>query len=873
MMETGKAEVTSQFYSIRSLNNDDLITVSLSDLCDLFAHKKSTEFSNSGSVKQTIGLQDCKMCKDHGITINSNEPCCVESYKYTKSFCVLTKNVRLVYPMPSVFSSKNFSFFKSHLATLRNFEIECEEVESTTSVTHVNDSLSEKREKLKHKKKIAMINKLYKRFMENDFQCGSFPILQSGKRSYVRTNLLGHRYYGARMTMIVDNTLRPGEVSVPKFIYNNMDPASHFMIINRDPSINDTSVYVCNCLYHTTDSCIHINPFILDGLHADQDGDDINVYYLKRETESSRSLMKTAISEMRMLSWDYGHRHNLFYAPRYSLGQQFTHLLYEHDKWFTENSDFYRELCKVFKGDRNKKIKAIMELGCSIMHNEVQDFVELILTFNTLNFDYCMRGIDYITCSEVVQDVVKSGSKGSQRHVDLYLKGLHEQFSADDMKVSFDDKIDSGKILEKEGQTQFSLLHALSPVGLMVGNLYYGECKIADHYADSQLFNSYKYNTTAIEYVFGMIMCNHKELVMCDQSVSNDFEIFKKTVRYIVTNATNEGYKKLFKKTQLQLWQLVCSRNPFLSSIDRLPLGLQFSIQLQSQKTQSVLNVKRLKDVSNTLRSETGTIDPITPAICIKWLYNPKIYTWYRVYISDKNSIGDVVKHFNCKYATLLDNVIELYMENQKGDVAFLEQLTKVVGHPKIDKLIFTSNCKGMRNLMVRRNISVQGFVDNLVNFLYCYYRNTIVVDASSPQSLLLYSFLALMFVYNKNLNNPTNSELIPPLHALSGESPQRVLMNYVKNKKNINVTTTSRERKIFDQMSDFMAGSSIEAKLTVYKSKHTNISEWNNSVDTTTATITVASDMSTVTATPLGKKRKENENDDGAESKKSKQQ
>ncbi|AEW69612.1 late expression factor 9 [Helicoverpa zea nudivirus 2] len=979
---------TAQIYSIEPVDECNTLIVDVKDLYRLFKLKRTDQ-----KKVRPVGLQDCKMCIEHGVTLTKDaldsltEPlededpdkadaeCCVASHEYSNAFGVRVLGKCFIFPLPKMYSIKNFSFFRSIIEL--SFQME-HAYETDTPMpdkiklvkpSEENEFSCDDVKTLIHK----YIDRTLKKFLQNDFKCSNFSILQSGKRSYVRSYLLGHRHNGARMTMVVDNELGPNSISIPRDIYDNLDLATNLVIINRDPSINDTCIYVCEMFHHDTDPCIHLNPFVLDGLHADQDGDDISINYLKYENSMNRNLMKMAITEMRSMSWNYGYRHNLFYKPRYALGQQFRHLLYTHDKWFNQHSKFYRILTKVHRGNLLAKIDTLMHLGCSIMRNEVHDFIEMVLAFNCKNVDNCLRGSDYLKCDDEILEVVHSKSKGTARHIELYKYNLTRTSDEQALKSAFDDKIDSSKVLEREGQTQFSLLHALSPATLMMGDLYMGDKIAVKNFTETSLMDVYKYNPDSVRFILRLILINSEEFVSkwCNYDRSeydftfdgDDSSLFTKkrqmatfrrtlkcinsmgksestlvtditgppnrvdseagdnlniarfvTVWKLITrkvciereanrlrlkraaeyNIKKEAVKRklddefaadsttcsssvhssLYKKldpvelekemikaeialydqfyedwinlknlTKNQLYLLYTSKNPMMEGIDKTPIGLHYSIMIQSQKIQTALNVKRLKDVKESQMFNKGTMNPVTPSICIKWLYAPKTFNWYRVSLDSVANVDAVLAAVkDCVgYAILYKNIVEFYFK-VGGPKIVLSQLEQLNGCPHVTRIVFVANCRVMLELYQKKQISAVEMTDNLTNFLYCYYTNSLCVDHSKPEYILMYNFVAVMFLLNRNLNNPTNSTIKLPLHAVSGEFPQRVLANMIKPKRaipqrgsipasnsnmggksstsNIFPITTNRERRMFKELCDVFGGTSTEFVVDVYNAK-----------------------------------------------------
>lgn len=803
--EECEVERILQCYRINKIDDGNTITFKMEDLIKVFEVK----FSDEKSKQKQMGLNNCTICKEHGLMIKSddNNSCCTDMSKLKECFCVKLANLKLIYPPPIFFTIKNYSYFRSHIEYVYKLYQQL-----------INDEIIEKKynflvykdDKPKMMKAFFVYIKkvIYKRFMMNDFNMGNFKILQSGKRSYMRFHLLGHRINGTRMTMTVDNNLTPHHVSIPKGVYDQLQLATNLVVVKRDPSINDTSVYVCELLFHESDSCIHVNPFILDGLHADQDGDEIPIYYIKRESEIPSPLMKMTIFELNALSWNNGKRYNLLLKPRYSLGQQYRHLLYTHDNWFIERSSFYKHLSAIFT-DRNEKFDALMSLSGTVFREEVDSFFRLMIYFNQTYKDPNMCLSDYIHCNDEIIDVYKSKSKGSTRHVDIYKEGLSKKKTFDDYIFSFNNKINSGKTLEKEGQTQFSLLHALSPATIMCKNLMFSDHLLIENYTDCDLMAMYNHDKHFVKYVV---------------------VVFKKHYGSIqnAINSNSDHVKRL-------LWMLINTRNSFFMSIDRLPFGIHMCILTQSQKIQSALNVKRLKDLKDDVVFEKGTMQPVVPEICIKWLYNPKEYNWFRVHLkngANAKNVYEKLKKFDVVgYSVLLNNIVEYYFDNTNAVVKIKNQICAINDCDDIANIIFMSNCAMLKRLNIAQCATNQSFVDNVTSFLYCYFKNALCVDHSNIEFVFLYNFISIMFLLNKNLNNPTESDTISPLHATSGEYPMRVLTNFIKNQSSdLYYIETARDYRCVGKPANYFGGTNACCVFLIYESSiYNNLKKDNN--------------------------------------------
>lgn len=797
-----------QTYTMSKANAENTLIIKIKDLYDVFQNKIV-----EGRKSKLVGLYNCTLCKIHGIrTIpeesvgsddaSAREECCVDSCQYNECFGVDVFGELFMYPPPMFFNMKNYSFFRSHIEFIYKL------YDDMINNVQIDKKFNFLKHKDNPKKMISEFfnyvrTKTYRNFMENDFKMGNFKLLQSGKRSYMRFHLLGHKLNGTRMTMTVNNQLGPNQISIPRSVYDQLNLATTLVVAKRDPSINDNSVYVCDLSFHETDACIHLNPFILDGLHADQDGDEIPLYYLKYESSIPSPEMKMAIYELKALSWGVGRRFNLLYKPKYSFGQQYRHLLYTHDDWFKRRSPFYNHISDIFQ-DKNEKIDALMALACTVYRQEVDDFIRLVLCFNSLYRDPCLALSDYVQCNDEIVQVYKSKSKGSKRHLDLYLAGLSKQKEFGDFMFSFNNKIESSKILEKEGQTQFSLLHSLTPVNLLCKNLIISNQLLVENYTDLDIMSEYNYDVHFVKYVVRVMKS------ACGGDI----------------NVAMSNLNSMPKLRNL-MWLLIKSKNPFFMSLDNLPFGVHMCILTQSQKIQSALNVKRLKDLENEVSVMKGTMQPIIPKICIKWLYKHKEYNWFRVQLRKGacaqqvyENLGKVLNDIY-GYTVLFNDVVEFYFTNSASLVRVMFQIDRIQNCTDVHRIIFMSNCSILKRLNLSGRIDNQAFLDNVTSFLYCYFKNSICVDHNNVEFLHLYSFISLMLLVNKNLNNPTGSSTIPPLHSMSGEFPMRVINNFIKSDKRlIHFVKTAREFRCMGQPADYFAGTNSAVIFLIYESE-----------------------------------------------------
>lgn len=320
---------------------------------------------------------------------------------------------------------------------------------------------------------------------------GDFDKINAGKLSFIRNKILGFPTNGVRMTLTIDCTLPPHYVSVSKTIYDKLQLLTPLVILNRSPSINSKCIYVAELIYHTgpladcedagADDTIHISPFLTEGLHADQDGDELTVFTIQKSpfhNQPSPTLMN-AIVELRENSWHYGKRHDLLNRPRYTMTQYHRYLMHYHNDYFLQNSQLWRQLALLpekpwlyvppslpaskslakrrFKrplpppevtpkigggGSRDKSAAAavavvernstqercgmLMDLGCTLLRNDVDWFIKDLIQFTQQAPPQLLTVAEALTGTGIIEAVALSGAKGSAVHIEAFLNNLYK---------------------------------------------------------------------------------------------------------------------------------------------------------------------------------------------------------------------------------------------------------------------------------------------------------------------------------------------------------------------------------------------------------------------------------------------------------------
>lgn len=440
-------------------------------------------------------LTSCYLCTKHGILPKNKCTNCKLFLTFPYTFIILFAKKGFVIPPPTMFSDKNFNFFKSM----------------------INLMCDDKKSKI-----MAHVYMKYRYFIRSDFRGGSLTNARSGKKSYIRNKILGSCSNGARLTLTIDSSFKPSEISIPNKIYKLLDFSSTLVMINRSPSITSRCLYVVDVKPHFgNNDTIIINPFVLEGLHADQDGDELNLIFLQYENEIPSPKMKNAISELKRMSWDVGVRHDVFYNTRYVFSQYQRTLLSIYDEALKRHSTFWNSI----KCDNiNKKAEIVMNLGCSTHRKEVDEFINLLSEiinynepFKNCNDDNlkCFRNDHLLTIDDAICDsnfienhIVNSGAKGSKFHIDVYKKSIYSpNFDEwyDKAIENYNQSIKTSSNMSTVGARQFVLMYEFNSVFLKHGSIYKNDNVLFKDFLDSDFGSWISLNHYSVHHTFNMI--------------------------------------------------------------------------------------------------------------------------------------------------------------------------------------------------------------------------------------------------------------------------------------------------------------------------------------------------------------------------------
>lgn len=456
-------------------------------------------------------LNELAACLHHGVTKLSTKPSCPHCYPFVEfpfTFLLKAKHGLYSVPPPSSFSDKSTNYFSSFLDTCKS-----NQDMGLHKLTRRRRTRSYK--KLKGSGKAKLEHGKYENFVRSDFSGGPLANMMSGKKAFVRHKILGKNVNGVRMTLTIDSSMPPDRVSIPTSLFHKLGLATPLAIINRSPSINSRSIHVVQLMPHeddTNDYTIKINAYVVDGMHADQDGDELHIIILKRDQEIPTREMRQAITELKKVSWAYGLRHDGFYKPRFDFSQYHRTLCSLYDKELERVSPLWASLHGLTVP---KKLSAIMNLGCSLFYDLVDQFIKFLGQLIRSNKAYvgcgtlndwgndCVLSINDVLFrnSFLERHVVDAGAKGSKLHVQVFLRNLHSSNVDtwfDEAVAKFDHIVSSSNEMSIVGQEQFNLLYEYNGLHLTNGHVYKNSTVYLENFLDSHFGQRISYNNSAV---------------------------------------------------------------------------------------------------------------------------------------------------------------------------------------------------------------------------------------------------------------------------------------------------------------------------------------------------------------------------------------
>lgn len=435
-------------------------------------------------------LYVCKKCYVSPVMTCAD---CIKFYKYNQTFLIETLFGFYKAPPPTFFSDRNFNFLKTFLKNTQTFLKE----KDITSIKNFTPPTDEEtiEEFLKFKE---TEEKKFEMFLTHPFNNGVLKQQFSGKKSTVRNLMLGKVMPSMRYVLTIDTQLGPDEVSIPKIVYDKLNLKSNFVIVNRAPSINDTCIYTAVLRWHEDSFTAKISALIADGLHADQDGDEITIFMLPETNVLPNYDEVLMMKEIRNNLWSIGLRHKFDYSPKISFGQYYMLVMYIfHDK-ICELLPTYKNLpCA-----KEDKPEFIMNMFCGSHYHLgvkfISDLLEIIkdLALSAPSIVNILRGN--------LGDIVNSKSKGTKNHLSEFLrmmKGLREEEYFEEAMKAFNKYIISSCQMSKSGQQLYSMLFGTSSVTIIYNTLTYMNRKICENFFNKRATECVQYNKYDILYL------------------------------------------------------------------------------------------------------------------------------------------------------------------------------------------------------------------------------------------------------------------------------------------------------------------------------------------------------------------------------------
>lgn len=434
----------------------------------------STFFEECKEKKIKLLENTFYMCVNHQLNLTPVDKCCVLFSKFKHSFNLIDeKDNKYTFIPPAFFTNKNLNFFMRLVSEIK--------MNSTN------------------------IDTFYDNFKKSSFKYGTINNLLSGNKSAMRTKILGFKTEAIRGTITIDTNLSPQYISIPEQVYKTLNLATNYAVCLRHPCINTQGIYACELLYHTDSLSIKINPFICDGNKADQDGDQIQVEVIIYDKPQPSHTISAAIKELQKNSWKYGHRRTPEYQPKWSLGQHYRYITHNYDKFLTTKSPLWASLQGINPYEKGIQL---INLGCSIMHQEVTEFIKYLIHCNQQWITFISLK-DIIYSEGLLKNVATSKSRGDYMQLNVFTNKLNMTqqqniFSNKNYitsaKTSFNRKIAKHNNLRKEGKIFFDLLVHLNTIHAYRDQLRDCNKIIINNLSSNSFIAPFILNSHAVEY-------------------------------------------------------------------------------------------------------------------------------------------------------------------------------------------------------------------------------------------------------------------------------------------------------------------------------------------------------------------------------------
>lgn len=302
-----------------------------------------------------------------------------------------------------------------------------------------------------------------------------------------------------RLVANIDTALGPDEVLVPWNVYKQMN-CSQWGLINRAPSINTECAFVVRIYPDKNISTVKVSAFVADKKHLDQDGDEINLFYIELHQNFQSKDFLIAEMELLRASFTFGRRCTMNYQPKYTFGQYYDYMMFldEHKEFMNNIIPFYSEL----PVERKKKPMFLMNLICSIFYKIGVSLMSKIIKY----FETAIVPTPHL--KDVIEgnlkEIFESGSKGSEAHQEQYLKYMHgmdpEEWHKDAIN-QFNHYISASDKVSNDGRNLFTHLCAFLNLSIQADQLLYDNEVVIMNFSKNPLTFSIQYNLCSIQYM------------------------------------------------------------------------------------------------------------------------------------------------------------------------------------------------------------------------------------------------------------------------------------------------------------------------------------------------------------------------------------
>lgn len=444
---------------------------------------------NKNTNKKLNYEEDLYVCTIHRnvfVVYELSEKCCDNCIKFSLlncSFIIKSNFGHYVFPPAILFTSKKFNLIRSFFeACIENFDLKKEDIINMRRIFEINEF-----EKLRD---------------QADLITGSLPNLQTGKTGYPRNKIMGFlTHIGIRGTFISKPDAPIGYISINKHIYDLISDrlASDIVIGNRSPSLTDKCIYPFKLSYYESDydNTIHGNTYIMNGMNLDIDGDELTLYLFLKKSTFMTPNQKAALIELNDF---YERRMTLLNDTKYTLCQIHLFYAYKYRYKYDSISEVWRNTEGITFKD---KCKNFMRLA-GTTHKEECDNLLQILSEDIRNSECHATCEDLLGNTTLLEDIVKSGAKGTLNHIQEYLQLLQTPTDPnifyEETSTYYNQLVQNSNQMTHAGKKCFESLVGRSNIVLDQCNIYCCDQLLIKDFLDSEISDDFVYNEYAIDY-------------------------------------------------------------------------------------------------------------------------------------------------------------------------------------------------------------------------------------------------------------------------------------------------------------------------------------------------------------------------------------